>query len=474
MDARGRWRSWQFAPAADEARLVAEAAKPGHALFASVQHFAAPRGAVGSMRWREVREQNVGDGALPHVAPLYFDVDCEGDLDRSLSWARWLVEHFVEQLGLSEPAVRVWFSGSKGAHILVASEALGIEPDPGLTADMKTVVAELIAHLASLGAPGLTVDASVYSLPRLLRMAGQRHHRSGLFKVELSHRELFQCSADEIMDLARAPRGGLWTPDELPTGPVPKAAAWWAAALDRARRPRQFRIATARIAGLKVRPDGYVVDELVDASVPECIASILTADVEPGARNRCELQIACWSKAARRPFHEALAQLTAWTDRNRPELSPAHARAKAESILRSVYGSASYGFSCAAARSAARAAGRGPPCASCRAVRPRSYRQVFSLRLRHDPRWSVPYRTPLEVSRGSIARDVDGRVHAGRPDRPGHGPAGNRQDLFRPDCSGRRRTPGRLHRPDARAGHPDPGRPGGPGRPHASLASRAR
>ena len=320
MDARGRWRSWRFAPDADEVRLVAEAAKPGHALFASVQRFTAPRGAAGVMRWRQVRDQYVGNDALPHIAPLYFDVDCDGDLDRALSWARWLVEHLVEQLDLPESAVRVWFSGSKGAHILVASEALGIKADPSLTGDMKSIITELIAHLAAEGAPGLTVDGSVYSLPRLLRVPDQFHRGSGLFKVELSHRELFQCSAEETMELAKAPRGGLWTPTDLPVVPMPKAADWWSAALERTRRPRQFRIATARIAGLKVRPDGYVVDELVDAATPDCIASILDATVEPGARNRCELQIACWSKAARQPFREALDKLAAWTARNRSEL----------------------------------------------------------------------------------------------------------------------------------------------------------
>lgn len=446
MDNRGRWRSWRFGQATAEMQhqLEAEARRAGQVLFASVQTFTAAVDTKSMTRWRQVREQYTGDSALPHLAPLFFDIDAEGDLDKALLWARAMVEFFVTQLGLSKPAVRVWFSGSKGAHIIVDPVALGIEPSPALTADMKTVALELVRHLAAQGAGDTTIDRAVYSLPRMLRVPDQVNPKSGLFKIELRHQELFQLTADEIMDLARQPRGSLWSADDLPSEPVPVAAEWWAKALARAREPREFRIRTAEVAGLKVRPDGYVVDEVVTSDMPPCIAGMVQAVASPGSRNRVELQIACWAKGAKVPFEKALESLATWTTANRPELSAENARAKAESIVRSVYGNASYGFSCIAARSATRAVRTACPCDTCQAVRPRSLRQVYSLRVRHDAQWNPPERISLEDARGLTARIIDRRIAACRADRPGETADRRRQDPRSRSRTGQARDAGRL------------------------------
>jgi len=417
MDGRGRWRSWRFGPPSDHARQAVEAAAAGHVLFASVQQFASPRNLAGTTWWRKVRDQYTGENALHHIAPLYFDIDCDGDLDRALVWARELVTFFTDELHLPGAVVRVWFSGSKGAHVLIDATALGIEPSPTLTADMKLVALDLIKHLAAHGAPEMQIDSSVYSLPRMLRLPDQVNPKSGLYKVELSHDELMQRSAEQITALATKPRGALWSDDDLPQRPLHEASEWWASTLARVRQPREFRIKTAQVAGLKVRPDGYVVDELTSSAMPSCIKGIFDAHPPAGTRNRCELQIACWAKAAKLPYAKAMALLSAWTDRNRPELSADNARRKADSIIRSVYRNTAYGFSCAAAQAAARSAGASglePNCADCPAVQRRQQRQVHSLRVRHDDQWSPVHRITLEQSRGLIARHIDDRVAHGR------------------------------------------------------------
>ncbi len=444
MDRRGRWRSWRFGRAlacgsSAHAHQVSEAAA-GQVLFASVQRFAAPRNLAGTTWWRKVREQYTGDDALPHIAPLFFDLDCAGDLDQALGWARELVTFFTDELRLPRAAVRVWFSGSKGAHVLIDAAALGIEPSPSLTADMKLIALDLIQHLAAHGAPEMKIDASVYSLPRMLRLPDQVHPTSRLYKIELPHDELMRCSATEIIELAARPRGSLWSADDLPQFPVETAAKWWASTLARVRQPRAFRIKTAQVAGLKVRPDGYVVDELTSAAMPACIKGIFDAQPPAGTRNRCELQIACWAKAAKLPYAKALALLSAWTDRNRPELSADNARRKADSIIRSVYRNGSYGFSCAAARAAARAAGYEPNCPDCKVVQRRQQRQVHSLRVRHDDQWSPGHRITLEQSRGLIARAINESI-AGSGDRaPGDRATGPGQDA----CGDRSAGPARY------------------------------
>lgn len=457
MDRRGRWRSWRFAPgigSSEHARQVAEAVAAGHVLFASVQRFASPRKLAGTTWWRKVRDQYTGESALPHIAPLYFDIDCDGDLDRALVWARELVTFFTDELHVPEAAVRVWFSGSKGAHVLIDATALGIEPSPTLTADMKLVALDLIQHLASHGAPEMKIDSSVYSLPRMLRLPDQVNPKSGLYKIELTHTELMLLSADQVVALAHKPRGSLWSEANLPQHPIPAAAEWWASMLARVRQPREFRIKTAQVAGLKVRPDGFVVDELISPEMPPCIKGIVGAKAPPGNRNRCELQIACWAKSAKLPYGKALPLLLGWTGRNRPELSIDNAHRKAESILRAVYGNPSYGFSCAAARLAARGVGLEPDCGGCPVVKRRQQRQVHSLRVRHDDQWSPRHRITLEQSRGLIARHIDDRVAPGRrrsaragQDDVGHRAAGRGQDA----CGDRIAGPSRHTRGVCRA-----------------------
>ncbi|KPK44603.1 MAG: hypothetical protein AMK72_11880 [Planctomycetes bacterium SM23_25] len=447
----GRWCPWRFAPAtrAEFEKARALAAERRQILFLSVQVFAPPIGAAGDLRWTQVSDQYRGEGARAHGAPLYFDIDAEGDLEKALVLARYLAGFFRDDLGLPPCDVRTWFSGAKGVHLLVNPLALGIEPSATLTADMKAAALGLVRRLETHGAPDLGTDPAVYSLPRMLRAPDQLHPKSGLWKVELAPEELFRLSAGEITGLARSPRGPVWEDGRRSTAPVPMAAAWWAAQVDTARRGRAFRRRTAELAGVKLRPDGYVVDELLGAAMPACVGEMARSVVAPGSRNRCELQLACWAKGAGRGADEALDLLATWTGRNRPELSPASALRKAESIARTVYGGSHYGFSCGASRAVARAVGLEVDCAGCKAVRRRPLKQLASLREGEDGAWVPPRRITLEDARGRIARSLERffacaqAARRAREDAAGHG-----QDAPGPEPARRDAGKGRLRRSD--------------------------
>ena len=445
--ADGSWGSWRFAPATgarfQQAQATAAARKQG--LFVSIQAFASPVGVAGDIRWKTVADQYRGDNSRPHWAPLYFDVDAEGDLEKALGLARALVTFFSETLMLPQQAVRVWFSGSKGFHVLVSPTALGIEPSSTLTIDMKAVALGLCRNLREHGAPDLETDAAVYSLPRMLRAADQVNPKSGLFKVELSHEELASLSVDEVVQMAHAPRGNLWQSGICGVPPIAPAAAWWADQLRLAQQPRQFRRRTAELTGERVRPDGFVVDELLSTDMPDCIRLMLTAVVAPGRRNRCELQVACWAKGAGRPLAEATALLGRWAQVNRAELSVSAASHKADSIARTVYSGSHYGFSCAASRFVARDIGLAVNCGECQVVRRRAMKQLASLREGEDAQWASLARIGLEEAReriaGALGRFFDGLA---APGDAGEAPAGNGEDVHRTAAVGEDRREGCL------------------------------
>jgi len=279
----------------------------------------------------------------------------------------------------------------------------------------------------------------------MLRAADQVNPKSGLFKVELSHEELASLSVDEIIQIAHMPRGGLWQSGIWGIPLVAPAAAWWADQLRLAQQPRQFRRRTAELTGERVRPDGFVVDELLSADIPDCIRRMLTAVVVPGRRNRCELQVACWAKGAGRSLAEATALLGRWTQVNRMELSPAAAGRKAESIARTVYSGAHYGFSCAACRFVARDIGLAADCGECRVVRRRALKQLASLREGEDAQWAPLARIGLEKAReriaGALGRFFDGLA---APGDAGEAPAGGGKDVHRAADVGEDRREGGL------------------------------
>lgn len=447
LDSDGRWRPWRFAPATRRAMEEATryARKRGLVLFVSVQIFPPPVGFAGLCRWKEVDGQYKGEAALPHGTPLYFDIDAEGDIEKALALVRSLAGFFTATLALPPDAVRVWFSGSKGFHLLVSPTAMGIEPSPTLTSDMKAVALGLCRRLHDDGAPDLEPDRAVYSLPRMLRAPDEVNPKTGLHKVELHHEELLHLTPQQIAELARASRGNLWQSSLWEMPPVAPATAWWADQLRRVQEPRRFRRRTAELTGEQVRPDGFVVDELLSPDIPDCVRQILSAIVTPGRRNRCELQVACWGKGAGRTLTETIDILARWVRANRSELTAAEADRKAESVARSVYVGSHYGFSCAASRLAAQDSGLIVNCAGCRAVRRRALKQLASLREGENAEWVPTARIELEDARARIAGSLGQFFDelAGR-DLPRDDAAGDGEDLPGPAPARRTRGSRRL------------------------------
>ena len=392
----GRWSRWQLLPDSHYTMLAQCASANGDVLFQSVQQFDVPEN-FEPTTWTHVRNKYRGDDAtFRHIAPLYFDVDCEGNLDKALELSRWVVDFFRNDLEISEADIKVFFSGSKGTHILINPVVLGIAPAMNLTDRIGKIANNLANDLTKVGAPSLAIDSQVYSLPRMLRCDNQLNPKSGLFKIRLRHEELFQLDSKSICDLAKHPRTIKWP--ELSQKSVQKTSDWWQTKLASLDREDTFKRRTLELTGVKVRPDGYAVDELLTSDMPACIQVTAKSNPPPGKRNRCELQLACWFKSARKSQQEASGFLFGWTSNNRPELSSEAARQKAESIIKAVYDNCSYGFSCSAARSAA---GTRIDCESCKVIKPRSLRQIFSIRTHYD------------LSQAPICRKeiLDGRKH---------------------------------------------------------------
>lgn len=77
------------------------------------------------------------------LAPLYFDLDYSENPAVAQEEAIKLVEFFTGELDIQEQDLHIYFSGSKGFHILVDERALGVEPRKDLQRVYKHIAGYL-------------------------------------------------------------------------------------------------------------------------------------------------------------------------------------------------------------------------------------------------------------------------------------------------------------------------------------------
>lgn len=124
-------------------------------------------------------------------APLWFDFD--GRPEDVLSEVR----HFVAACEfVINCTPRIYFSGSKGFHLILE----------------RTInhprVHELVADFAKEVGPARmnTLDPKVYRSRSMLRIPGSKASKVGYYKIEITRRELFDLTYDQIRQLATSQR----------------------------------------------------------------------------------------------------------------------------------------------------------------------------------------------------------------------------------------------------------------------------
>lgn len=190
-------------------------------------HYAANRGSVAgfagpcSCRW------------------LHFDIDRADDLQAALEDARRLVQFIHARYPELEGEVPVYFSGSKGFHVLIE---LAHSPPPSVQfPQVARTFAEGIAAAA-----GVRIDSAIYDRSHILRLPNSRHPKTGLFKRLIDIEGLFMRDVAGHLTDARSP----W-PSAIPFAgkQVPRLADDWHEAERVAARALEARATIRRDAG---------------------------------------------------------------------------------------------------------------------------------------------------------------------------------------------------------------------------------
>lgn len=139
------------------------------------------------------------------IGPLYLDLD--GDIHDEASYALVkqdalaAISYLKSHLKVPKEFIRIYFSGSKGFHIVVPYVVFGIQPCRDLNDKYKTVALEINKHTINK-----TVDTRIYDKKRLMRLPHSINGKTGLYKVPLSEEMLRASTYSSIVLYAHVDR----------------------------------------------------------------------------------------------------------------------------------------------------------------------------------------------------------------------------------------------------------------------------
>ena len=296
------------------------------------------------------------------IAPLYFDLDYEQDPTVAQKEAIKIIDFFTKELDVKETDLHVYFSGSKGFHIIIDEKALSIKPRNDLHRAYKHIAGYLRYRLGDTSKvvdengkevehtePLKAIDLVVYTAKRMLRLPYSRHQKTGLYKIELSITELNTLTLDEIKERAKVgavPTSSIDGEEPKSIRRRPKAGLFYDDKL-------QEYIDAAATASQRYDKEEYVFTK---DKPPVCVQDILQGGwKKDGDRNQATVQLACYFKAAGHTKEETLKTLEEWVVKHTSAESNYSVRqriANTRSVVEAVFSKENnYKFGCAFIRS---------------------------------------------------------------------------------------------------------------------------
>jgi len=279
--------------------------------------------------------RNLSQGR-PSVAgykgPMYsfylpIDIDCQNDLDFARKSAVAVVAVLQDEIGLGLDALNIYFSGRKGFHLMADARSFQVRPSSHLNlyfARMRRDIADM------LGSYGKSIDQNMGDTVRLLRLPNTVNAKSGLYKVQLSEKELESLDMSEITALAgnirpifRTDRTGLIP--RYAVKPIQSAIDFYERSVERADKE----ISKSRMreeSGRKKIPTG-VFAEMCPAK-----ERLYNSRIEQGRRNNAAIILAShFLSEEGRDIENTNSLITEWNSRNSIGLS----QAELDNVVRS-------------------------------------------------------------------------------------------------------------------------------------------
>lgn len=133
----------------------------------------------------------------------FFVIDMDSEnLKEALEVLRQIATFLLEYWGLSQESLLVYFSGSRGFHILLDTRIFGkIEPSRNLHMVFSEIRKGIVGW--SKVKKREIVNHTIKDKVRLFRVVNTINAKSGLYKVQLTLEELFKSGVEDIRNKAR-------------------------------------------------------------------------------------------------------------------------------------------------------------------------------------------------------------------------------------------------------------------------------
>lgn len=138
------------------------------------------------------------------IAPLYLDLDIdniEEDYNKLIRDLKILIHKLVTEFHVEQNDIQIYFSGSKGFHLIISENIFGFEPGRTLNKDLKKVAVYLKAYTLTK-----CIDTKIYDYKRLFRINNTINSKTGLYKVRISYDDLIDMSYDDLIEYASKPK----------------------------------------------------------------------------------------------------------------------------------------------------------------------------------------------------------------------------------------------------------------------------
>ncbi len=134
---------------------------------------------------------------------LDFDnvIENEIDYDKVREDVMIAVRYLTLIMKIPTNMIQVYYSGSKGVHLMVPPEVFGLEPHLRLNEIYKEIMLDIKRY-----APHDTIDVKIYDNKRLLRMVNSYNAKGERYKIPLTLEEMNEWSYEEVRQAAMQPR----------------------------------------------------------------------------------------------------------------------------------------------------------------------------------------------------------------------------------------------------------------------------
>lgn len=239
-------------------------------------------------------------------APLYFDLDLEiendADFRKIVRDTLLVVSCLKEDFGIPEELIQIYFSGSKGFHVIVDPEVFDIKPSNDLNATFKTVAMEVGKNTIYD-----TVDTKIYDRRRLFRFPNSINGKTGLYKVPITMKDLRKMDFDSIQAYASEPR-------EVETAEPRLVSS------AKKRFKKILLVSKIKEAKRKNKNKSKVGIPTERKDLLPCVKKLLEEGIGKGSRNNTSVALASSMLQSGIPQSEVIDELMAWNDKNDPPL----------------------------------------------------------------------------------------------------------------------------------------------------------